>query len=63
MNYVPRGGTGLTAAINIMNNKWQLGILTHISTNGCYVYISKGNMIEGYHNLLHAYEYTDFWNN
>ena len=61
-NYLPRGGPGFTVDINVMNNQWHLVILEYPPTYECYVYVSTGNFIKGYHILLYFYEDTDFCN-
>ena len=62
MNYVSRGGTGLSVAIKIMINKWQLGIIKHLSTNKCYLYLTTGQLIEGYLAISHLNKDIDTCN-
>ena len=45
INYVPICVTGLTVYIKIVNNQWQLGIIAHLSTYQCYVYVSTWHII------------------
>ena len=57
MNQVTRGGRVLTGYINVMNEKWQLGLLTNLSTYECYVYVFIWEPINGYPLVLHFQYY------
>ena len=47
-SYVERVGNFLTVAINVIDNWCKLGILTHLSTYECYVYVFWGENFDGY---------------
>ena len=46
-NYLQRRGKGLSAAIKIIDYKWKLGVLAHISAYECYFYSFTRYVIYG----------------
>ena len=53
MYYAPRGGKGLEVAIKVMYIQWKLGILAHISTYDCYVYVFTWELCDDYPRWYH----------
>ena len=52
MKYVPKCGKYLSGG-NVADNRWQLGILEHLSKYECYVYAFTGGIHSGFPRLFH----------